>query len=215
MNKFINEKEKDFKELKELKEIHEDVIMGACKLSKNLLDHRGNRKKGWGIGEKRGNKEYDPPLGWIGIGLNVLGKYDFGDNTWIGMENLEGEWCVAYHGIGCYRESNEVKDITGKIIVGGFIKGPNQFHSQCFDVNHEGNKVGDGAYCTPLIKTAEGYAGISEINGISYKTVLMVRVKPDAIRKCACQDDYWVVDGTTDEIRPYRILYKKVEEEEE
>ena len=43
----------------------------------------------------------------------------------------------------------------------------------------------------------------------------MVRVKPDAIRHCdSCSDsrapyNYWVVNGTTDEIRPYRILYKK------
>ena len=36
----------------------------------------------------------------------------------------------------------------------------------------------------------------------------MVRVKPDAIRQCECYKDYWVVNGTTDEIRPYRILYK-------
>ena len=37
----------------------------------------------------------------------------------------------------------------------------------------------------------------------------MVRVKPNARRYCADQSDYWVVNGTTDEIRPYRILYKK------
>ena len=42
----------------------------------------------------------------------------------------------------------------------------------------------------------------------------MVRVKPEAIRNCdECRDskndNYWVVDGTTDEIRPYRILYKE------
>ena len=55
---------------------------------------------------------------------------------------------------------------------------------------------------------ADKYAGISEINGIKYKTVLMVRVKQEAIRHCKCED-YWVVNGTTDEIRPYRILYKK------
>ena len=42
----------------------------------------------------------------------------------------------------------------------------------------------------------------------------MNRVKPDAIRQCPCtkgNSEYWVVDGTTDEIRPYRILYKKVD----
>ena len=56
--------------------------MAACRLNKKLLDHRGNRKKGWGIGEKRGNKEYDPPLGWIGMEniegngvLHIMGRF--------------------------------------------------------------------------------------------------------------------------------------------
>jgi len=62
--------------------------MAAYRLNKKLLDHRGNRKEGWSIGEKRGNMDYDPPLGWIGNGLNVLNK--FCNNTWIGMENIEG-----------------------------------------------------------------------------------------------------------------------------
>ena len=58
--KFRNETQ--FTELCNLKEIHSDIIMSACKLSKNQLDKRGNRVEGWGIGEKRGNKDYDPPL---------------------------------------------------------------------------------------------------------------------------------------------------------
>ena len=206
LNKFKNDNE--FKELSNLKEIHKDLVIKGCKLTKNQLDPRGNRNDGWGVGENRGGKPYDPPIGWNGIGLKVWDKY--GDNTWIGMDNVPGEWCVAYHGVGRFENSNGVKDITGKIVVGGFKKGQGQVHSDCDDVNHKGKQVGEGVYCTPLIKTAEGYSGKSEINGISYETVLMVRVKPDAIRKCACQDDYWVVNGTTDEIRPYRILYKKV-----
>jgi hypothetical protein len=53
------------------------------------------------------------------------------------------------------------------------------------------------------------------INGETYKTVLMVRVNPNALRHCDdCWDskdpyNYWVVNGTTNEIRPYRILFKK------
>ena len=205
-------KEKHFKELCNLKEIHTDVIMSGCKLSKNQLDERGNRVEGWGIGEKRGGKPYDPPLGWIGIGLKVLDKY--GDNTWIGMNNVAGEWCVAYHGIGVGQSSDEVKDIAGKIFKGAFKAGKRQAHSKCPDQFHPGKVVGDGVYCTPKISTAEDYAGISDINGKSYKTVFMVRVKPDAIRHCdQCFTskepyNYWVVNGTTDEIRPYRILYK-------
>ena len=204
--------DKEFQELNNLKEIHKDVLISVCKLSKNQLDSRGNRYDGWGENEKRGNMPYDPPKGWIGIGLNVLDKYDNGDNTWIGMENIKGEWCVAYHGVGQLEEPNKVKDIVSKIIRDKFKPGMGQVHEDCDDNNHPGKKVGKGVYCTPHIKTAEDYSGTSEINGQKYKTVLMVRVKPDAIRCCNCEyaKDYWVVDGTNNEIRPYRILYKKI-----
>ena len=202
--KFKNDNE--FEELKNLKEIHSDIIMEGCKLSKKQLDPQGNRNDGWGVGENRGNMPYDPPIGWTGIGLKVMDTFE--DNVWIGMDNVKGEWCVAYHGVGCNRESDEVKNITGKICVGGFKKGTGQAHADCDDLNHPGNLVGEGVYCTPSINTAEGYAGESNINGTLYKTVIMVRVRPDAIRKCDCEKDYWVVNGTSDEIRPYRILYK-------
>ena len=212
--KFQNDNE--FKELQNLKDIHEEVIMGGVKLTRNQLDPRGNRNDGWGVGEKRGGKDYDPPIGFNGIGLKVLDKYDGGDNTWIGMNNSPGEWCVAYHGVASGQASDDVKNVTGLICQKSFKAGSRQAHEFCNDQFHPGQKVGKGVYCTPIIKTASDYyAGISEINGIKYKTVLMVRVKPQAIRHCdTCPDskapyNYWVVNGTTDEIRPYRILYKK------
>ena len=181
--------------------------MSGCKLSKGQLDARGNRVDGWGINEKRGGKPYDPPIGWKGIGLRVIDKYDNGNNTWIGMDNSKGEWCVAYHGVG--RNKKNVQERTGLIVKGGFNPGPNQVHKDHPDLNHPGRKVGEGVYCTPSINVAELYSGVSQIHGKNYKTVLMVRVKPDAIRYCKDQSDYWVVNGTTDEIRPYRILYKE------
>ena len=144
-----------------------------------------------------------------------MDKYDKGDNTWIGIDNSPGEWCVAYHGVGSGQSSDDVKDITGKIYKSTFKAGGGQAHKDCPDQYHPGKLVGTGVYCTPNIETAEGYAGISNVNGINYETVLMVRVKPSAIRHCDSCDDsraphnYWVVNGTTDEIRPYRILYKK------
>ena len=105
--------------------------------------------------------------------------------------------------------SEKVKDVTGKICKTKFIPGKNQAHDICNDLLHPGKKVGVGVYCTSKIETAgNNYAGISVINGIKYLTVLMVRVKPEAIRQCKCCD-YWVVNGTTAEIRPYRILYQK------
>ena len=197
----------EFKELQNLKEIHSDVILGGCKLSKKFLDKRGNRVSGWGENEYRGGRKYNPPLGWIGIGLNVLNKYE--NDEWIGCNNSPGEWCVAYHGVGRFLESSDnVKDVTGKIIKGTFKAGQHQVHRNCENINKPGTKVGEGVYCTPNVDTALDYSGKSEINGKIYQTVLMVRVKPKAIRECKDSGDYWVVNGTTDEIRPYRILYK-------
>ena len=115
-NNFKNDSE--FKELCNLKDIQSDVIMGGCKLLKSQLDPRGNRNDGWGVGEYRGGKPYDPPIGWNGIGLKVWDKY--GDNTWLGMNNSSGEWCVAYHGVGRGNSSDNVKDITRKIFKGVF-----------------------------------------------------------------------------------------------
>ena len=132
------------------------------------------------------------------------------------MDNVPGEWCVAYHGVASGQSSDNVKNVTGIIYKSKKFKpGGGQAHACCPDQYHPGKKVGKGVYYTPTIKTAEGYAGKSNINGQLYKTVLMVRVKPNAIRHCdQCSDskspyNYWVVNGTTDEIRPYRILYKK------
>ena len=156
--------------------------MGGCKLSKNMLDPRGNRIDGWGIGEKRGNKPYYPPIGWIGIWLKLIDKSE--DNIWIRMDDSEGEWCVAYLGVGRFNESDEVKKIVGLIYKGAFKPGSNQVHSECDDQYHPGKKVEEGVYCTPKIKTAEDYSGISTINVKNYETVLMVRIKPEAIRGC-------------------------------
>ena len=180
--------------------------MGPSKLTKNELDVRGNKYNGWSSGENRGGKPYIPPIGWIGIGLRVWDRYD-GENNWIGHNNNPGEWCVAYHGVACEMNSNDVKRIIELIFKNGFKPGWRQAHSKCSDINHPGKEVGIGVACSPSIHYAEMYAGISNINGINYKTVIMVRVKPSAIRCCHCTLDNWIVNS--DEIRPYRIIYKK------
>jgi len=208
INKFKNDPE--FTELSYLKDIQEEIICGGVKLSRNQLDPEGNRNDGWGIGEQRGGKDYYPPKdGWNGIGLKVRGKYDKGDDTWLGMSNSPGEWCVAYHGVGRRKNPEEVKRIVVNIFNDKFRPGQGQAHENCQDLCHPGKKVGIGVYCTPKIEKTEPYIGNSIVNGKKFKTVLMVRVKPKAIRNCSCEPYYWVVNGTTDEIRPYRILYKE------
>ena len=95
------------------------------------------------------------------------------------------------------------------IVRSKFKEGGNQTHQDCEDHYHPGQKVGKGLYCSKSINHAEKYAGICEINEQKFKTVLMLRVNPEAIRHCNCDSELWVVNG--DEIRPYRILYKNID----
>ena len=197
----------NLKELCELKKVHKSLIMEGCKLSKNMLDNRGNRESGWGVGEKRGGHNYEPPVGWKGYGLNVFDKYDGGKNDWLDFNNNPNEWAIAYHGVG--RASDNPEKIAGLIAKGGFKAGANQVYENDDDLFHPGKKVGKGVYCSPFPSIMDEYAGTSKINGKSYKVGLMIRVKPDKIRCAKNQQDYWVLNGTTDEMRPYRILIKE------
>ncbi len=60
-----------------------------------------------------------------------------------------------------------------------------------------------------MIRIAENYAGIIDIKDRKYKIVIMLRVKPDAIRHCRENNNYWILNGTSDENMPYRIYLKK------
>ena len=202
--------DKNLEKLKLLKDIYNDLILGEARLNNKLLDIRGNKIEGWSINEARGNKLYDPPLGWIGFGIKCKNKYE--DDIWIGNNNSIGEWSVAYHGVARGQDSHSVKKIIGIIIKSSLKPGWSQVHQDCEDQFHPGKRVGIGVYCSSKISYAELYSGISKINGISYKTVLMLRVRPDAIRGCKDNPDSLVVNGVNDEIRIYRILYKKLDD---
>jgi len=198
----------NLKELCELKKVHKSIIMEGCKLSPNMLDYRGNRESGWGEGETRGGHNYIPPKGWKGYGLSVFDKYDEGDNNWIECDNNPKEWAIAYHGVG--RDSSNPEFIAGLIAKTHFKPGANQVYSEDNDMYHPGNKVGDGVYCSPLPEIMDGYAGDCTCDGKRYKVGLMIRVKPDKIRASKDMPEYWVLNGTTDEMRPYRILLKEI-----
>ena len=166
----------------------------------------------WAHDEFRGGRKYIPPDGWIGFGLNVINKYDGGNNDWLSCDGRPGEWCVAYHGACARSTSDQIKQIIKPILLNNLKPGSGQAYSGYDDVCHPGQKVGVGVYCSPNPSDAEGYAGHIEINGFYYKVAFMLRVRPDKIRYSSSQDSYWVLnagDGDFSEIRPYRFLIKK------
>ena len=210
MDKFKEKCKNDanFKELCHLKQIHKSLIMEGCKLSENMLDSAGNRESGWEVGGTRGGYPYTPPEGWKGFGLKVKGKYDNGNDDWIACNGNPNEWAVAYHGIGT-KLGMRIEDATRNIIKGGFKAGGGQAYKDDDDANHPGQKVGVGVYCSPDPNVMEEYAKSTVNSGRNYQMGFMMRVKPNRIRYSNNMENYWVLDGTTQEMRPYRILIKE------
>ena len=187
-NKFQN-----VPELNKLINIESTPILNGILLNPELLDHKGdNLNQRWGKGEKRGGRPYIPPLKWKGYGLRVVKKYDRGNDVWLDYKGKPGEWCVAYHGASQANNKNYNK-----------MRDEN-------DVNHPGEKVGEGVYCSPDPKVLDDNGGIVNINGKNYKIGFMLRVKPNKIRIAQSNQNYWVLNGNSEEIRPYRILIKEI-----
>ena len=187
--------------------IKKNILLSGCKLNKYILDSRANNNKVWGVNEIRGGKPYYPPHGWVGYGLRVADRFDNGDNSWLDYNHSKGEWSVAYIGIGEDLGQNKLmnnknKNDSSESIRKDFKNFNDKFHS--------GQKVGEGIIVTPKPKVLEKNCGIFTCCGTKYKIGFMTRVNPEKIRCPEGQDDYWVINGTDNEIRPYRILIKEI-----
>ena len=188
-------------------EVIPKVLLEGCKLSPELFDPKGhNKDPNWEqYNFIRGGLTYNPPYGWEGYGFKVIGKYN--NDLWLGCDGNPDEWAVGYHGI-C---GGKVLEKVQLIAESQLKKGENQYYKDWDDVNHPGNKVGVGVYLTPEINEVEKhYCDKITFDDKTYKFAFMCRVNPKKIRKPQRDDDaeYWVLNGTADEIRQYRILIK-------
>ena len=137
-------------------------------------------------------EDYDPPIGWTGYGLNVKGKYDNGDNRWLGHTNKIGEWYIAYHGTS--------GNVANSILKTDFKIGGGQAHKNDKNTNPLNNKkfpiCKKGVYCSPLICVGDEYSRGKEVKfeGKEYSFVFMCRVNPYKVRFCSGRDEYWLVN---------------------
>ena len=187
----IIKKNKHFKQIKSVKK---EFIMETIKLNRSMLDERGNNKSdsNWGYDEERGGEPYYPPEGCHRYGLRVFGKYDNKNNDWLSYDNRPGEWCIAYSGLG------------------GNIKKNTKSYEEDDDLKNYGKKVGSGVICYTRAKIMMENTEEVNANGVNYKIGLMLRVNPGKIRKPSSDKNVWVVNGTSDAIRPYGILLRKI-----
>ncbi|CAG8628028.1 18934_t:CDS:1 [Gigaspora margarita] len=136
----------------------------------------------------RGLIQYKRPCGWKRIALKVTGKYDNGDDKWLGTGN--DAWPVSYHGTA--------KHNTRSIAEDGYDLSKGKRFA-----------YGRGIYSTPDIHIAEQYAEQFEFEGNMYVVVFQNRVNPVNLQRFPVSNgEYWVSEKGED-IRPYGICIKK------
>ena len=200
-------------------------LIKGCKIDKEILDDTYNRRSGWRTndsGPKEYLKKYHPPKGAIGIGLKVALLYpkENINKYWLGDDNNEGEWYIAYHGV---KSIEAIHNICKE----GFRRGDGQNYRNSDNKNPLSNKkyhkCGEGVYFTNEIDEAKKYAKPIDYNKNQYQIIFMCRVNPYEVRiaDIGNNQEYWIVKGDklgdlygkkrSDQVRPYRIIVSKVE----
>ncbi|MCQ2821047.1 MAG: protein kinase [archaeon] len=172
---------------------------------------QNNQDGGWAKDvETISGFEYNPPHGWYGIGLNIRKLYpNAHDDTWIkpGRASTIGTWPIAYHGLR--PGYMPIKDKICGIIKGGLREGPNQQQANDEDLLHKGRKCGKGVYHYYNIKSLIYNQNVGpDEKGNMF--IFMCRVDPTKIRQPTTNNAMWILNGTKDETRPYRLLFRKV-----
>ena len=202
MLEFIRDRE-------ELERLANDYFIKECGCNPKYLDKKGNTIFYYNPeNNQRGGETYNVPVGWMGFGIEVEERYK-NDTDWIASDGRQGEWAVAYHGFGAAMFPDKIKSIIKTIIHDNLRPGGGQAYSTAQDSRHKGQLCGKGVYITPNINVAYGYAGTICLGKKYYKLVIMVRVNPSFIREPTTMKDYWIIDGKSDQLRPYRLLIKE------
>ena len=149
---------------------------------------------------KRGAKIYYPPYGWIGIGLNVSGKYlnnkSDEDGEWL-FKTKDSDWANAYIGFFQNSDTNQIK----KELI-DLIKEKNEKNNKKITLY---NKIED-------VENQSGIIDVIDINKnkIKYKILLMARVKIKEIIESKNNNNNWIADKQF--VRIYRIIFKDITE---
>ncbi|CAF2027700.1 unnamed protein product [Rotaria magnacalcarata] len=167
------------------------------------------RKPNFPVEDRRGGYPYYLPLGWYRHALKVADKYP-NDTRWLGCENVEGEWPVAFHGT----KDQAVVGIIEKGLQSTYTKRDAMLSEAIRQKGSAMNKSGiyiathcdDGAATYATAFTVEA----SRTKKETFRLVFQCRVRPNSFTihsAPVAQGQAWrVVDA--DAIRPYGILVK-------
>ena len=205
------------KNFNEIKNIEEKALLEGFQLNTDIFEPCfNNHDPGWGWNVDIGIEQYIPPLGWYGFGLKVSKKYDNGDDTWLDYVDREGTFVTAYLGLSnVYGNKKNLNLFLNEINSQEVLKmGYEQTYKNDINIKikslKEYPKCGNGIYLYQDPKIAENAASIIDIGGVRYKILLMCRVNPYKIRQPKGYKGCWILNPTPSEVRPYRILIKKI-----
>ena len=188
-------------------------LLEGCRISPSIFDPNYHKFYNLNLNmnmliQKRGGEDYIPPASWTSYGINVLGKYDFGNNNWLGNNNGIGEFAVAYYGINNLFNHNLIMIQNLISLMGNYESG--RTYREENNIRNPGHKCKAGAYFFKNPNYAENSCETLNIGGFEYKIMFMCRVNPSKIRQPENFQDCWILYPTPDEVRPYKILVKKI-----
>ena len=194
-----------FSKLYELKLLRSKLLYKELKIDKEYFDYRGNfLNPNTSRNIFRGKEIYDPPYGWMGLGLNVLGKYE--NDKWLEDISNKSEWAIAYRGI-ISKDSNKIKDYLKYFIKKRDLKIAEINLKNPIDSKRRWKTIKSGIYMTPYIKIAEKHTQIISFDNKNYKVLLMAKVKIREIVE-PTNSNFWILNN--EDIRIYRVLFKEV-----
>ena len=158
--------------------------------------------------DKRGGLPYYLPIGWYRHALKVVDKYP-DDKLWLGSNNVDGEWAVAFHGT----TATAVKGIKEKGLLFTVVDAMRSEAVEKGGANYDKPGLYVATHCNggahPRYTTTfdvNSSPGATE----TYRIVFQCRVKPGAYtihRTPVNKGHAWrFVDPEA--VRPYGILVK-------
>lgn len=158
--------------------------------------------------QERGGMTYKQPCSnWVRIGLSVSGRFDNGNDDWLGMDGNPNEWTVGFHG-------SSVEGMKNIAASREIRSGARQMFCDDVDINSVsdrfGLECGVGAYFADDIEIAKRYA--ADIRGL--KCVFQARLYPSKVRVPEGYPMFRIVNQA-EYARPYGICveFRKGKEE--
>ncbi|KAL4441383.1 hypothetical protein ABPG74_013678 [Tetrahymena malaccensis] len=174
-------------------------IEESCFDSTNNMTWEKNNSKCY-IGNINGqNQEYHLPVGYYGLGLNVLNTGRYPNDGWLNCDTKDATWIVLFH--------SATPQAVGQIIRKGFKAGNGQFYQDQMCRFGRG-KIGKGVYFSNEIQYCEKYGGNIQVGYKYFRLIFECRVNPKTVKSPVNKKEYYIVNDLND-MRPYRLLIKE------